>query len=140
MVDISRWFSAVTQNIIVRMVAGKRYSTTDIHENQEKESQRFLKAIHDFNYLFGVPVISDAIPCTEWLDLQGHIRSMKRVAKEFDFFMTSWLEEHLQDNKIQCNKLGRDFIDAMISLMPDLDASIHEHKAENIIKATAMVC
>ncbi|KAF3435936.1 hypothetical protein FNV43_RR23028 [Rhamnella rubrinervis] len=114
MLDISRWFSAVTHNIMVRMLAGKRYSTIDIHEDQYKESQRFLKAIHDFICLFGVPVISDAIPCMEWLDLQGHVR------------------------KFEGDKQGRDFIDAMISLMPDLDASFPGRKAENVIKATAV--
>ncbi|KAF3431673.1 hypothetical protein FNV43_RR26405 [Rhamnella rubrinervis] len=138
MLDISRWFSTVTHNIMVRMLAGKRYSTIDIHEDQYKESQRFLKAIHDFICLFGVPVISYAIPCTEWLDLQGHVRSMKRVAKELDFFMTGWLEERLQNRKFEGDKQGRDFIDAMLSLMPDLDASFPGRKAENVIKATAV--
>lgn len=33
------------------------------------------------------------------MDLLWHIRSMKRSAEELDCFLSSWLEEHVQNMK-----------------------------------------
>ncbi|XP_015892303.3 xanthotoxin 5-hydroxylase CYP82C4 isoform X1 [Ziziphus jujuba] len=131
-VDIGRWFSTVVLNIIVRMVASKRYS----NDEKDEESKRFIQAIHEFMHLSGVLVVSDVIPGIEWLDLLGHIASMKCIAKELDEIISSWLEEHLQNRKDE----GRDFLDEMVSSMADDDASIYGYKTQNVIKATALYC
>ncbi|KAL6328864.1 hypothetical protein AAG906_003881 [Vitis piasezkii] len=43
-----------------------------------------LAAIKKFLSLVGAFVVSDVIPFLEWVDLQGHLSSMKLVAKELD--------------------------------------------------------
>ncbi|KAH7537073.1 hypothetical protein FEM48_Zijuj03G0053400 [Ziziphus jujuba var. spinosa] len=139
MVDMSRWFSSVILNILVGMISGKRYSSKD--DDEDGESRRFIKAIHEFMYLVGMNVVSDVIPGTEWLDLQGHIKAMKANAKRLDYFMSTWLDEHLQKRKDGKMKEERDFIDALISYMADdedADGSIFGFKTQNVIKATAV--
>ncbi|XP_015892336.3 xanthotoxin 5-hydroxylase CYP82C4 [Ziziphus jujuba] len=133
MVDMNLWFSTLALNMMSRMIAGKRYSSND----NDEESKRFVKTIKDFMYLGGVHLVSDVVPGIEWLDLQGHIRFMKHNGKELDYFMSSWLEEHLQNRERQgLLKEDRDLIDTMLSLFAH-DDSIYGHKAETVIKATA---
>lgn len=140
-VDMSGWFSTVILNIIVGMIAGIRYSSDN---DDDGESRRFIKAIQDFMYLVGMNVVSDVIPGIEWLDLQGYIKSMKANASELDYFMSGWLEEHLQKRKDDKMKEERhDFIDALISSMAydeDEDGSVFGFKSQNVIKAIAVVC
>ncbi|PON59360.1 Cytochrome P450, E-class, group I, partial [Trema orientale] len=130
-VDMSRWFSCVTMNTIVRMVFGKR--------NGVIEHRRFVKAIQDFMYLSGVFVPSDYIPYTEWLDFQGYAGSMKRVAKELDQIMSRWLEDHLTNRpRSDGGKEERDFVGSMLSLFKDDASLICGHHRQTVIKATAL--
>ncbi|KAA8550580.1 hypothetical protein F0562_002264 [Nyssa sinensis] len=63
------------------------------------------------------------IPRMEWLDLQGHVRSMKRNAEESEFFVGRWLEEHFQSKeKGEKKKEECDFMDVMISLFAKDDS------------------
>ncbi|KAL5788476.1 hypothetical protein ACOSP7_005425 [Xanthoceras sorbifolium] len=57
-VEIKERFSHLSANVIVRMIAGKRYFGTDDHE----ESRRFQKAIGNFFYLIRLYFISNTVP------------------------------------------------------------------------------
>ncbi|KAA8550579.1 hypothetical protein F0562_002263 [Nyssa sinensis] len=134
--DMSQWFGQVINNMILRMVAGKRYHIGEA-EN-DRESMRFRKAIGEFMYLSGVFVLSDVIPHIEWLDLQGHVRSMKRIAEELEFFVGKWLEEHFKSRENgEKKKEECDFMDVMISLLAK-HGLFHGHKSEDVIKATVL--
>ncbi|TXG52934.1 hypothetical protein EZV62_022103 [Acer yangbiense] len=62
-------FGALGMNVIVRMIAGKRYLGTD-----EEESSRFQKALGDFFPLVGLVLVSDTVPFLGWLDVvNGYI-------------------------------------------------------------------
>ncbi|KAK1398094.1 Cytochrome P450, family 82, subfamily C, polypeptide 4 [Heracleum sosnowskyi] len=137
--DMAKWLQQVIANIMTQMIARKRYSSIGQGET-EMESRRFKKAFEDFFYLVGAFELSNVIPFTEWMDLQGNRRAMKRTAKELDFFMSSWLDEHIQRRGKQGQlKEDRDFIDVMISLFEEeSDALIYGHKKEDVIKATVM--
>ncbi|EEF31305.1 cytochrome P450, putative [Ricinus communis] len=56
---------------------------------------------------------------------------------ELDYFMSKWLEEHLQSWKDEQVTEERDFIDALLSSVEDQN-SLDEHKKENVVKATAL--
>ncbi|KAK9280722.1 hypothetical protein L1049_003610 [Liquidambar formosana] len=132
-VDMNQWFGHATLNVLVQMIAGKRYGGV----GDDRESQRFRRAMREFMYLTGAFVLSDVIPYIEWMDLQGHVRSMKRNAEELEYFMGSWLEEHKKRRREGVVKEGGDFIDVMLSSF-DADALVSGHKSETIIKATAL--
>ena len=90
-------------------------------------------------YLAAVFEVSDVIPRLEWLDLQGRLRAMKRTAKEMDYFMSMWLEEHIQRRPNGPLKGEEtDFMDVMLSLFSE-EELLEGHKRETIIKATAQV-
>lgn len=134
-VVISDWIGRLSLNIITKVIAGKRYFGND---GNDEEAQHIGKIIKDFMYAAGVPVISDLIPFLKWIDLFGQVKFMKRVAKEFDSLVGSWVDEHTTrrvNGDEPSDKL--DFIDVMLSKIEE--NSMFGHTRETIIKATATV-
>jgi hypothetical protein len=66
LVELNWWLDELTLNVVVRMVAGKRYfgasATCD-----DGEARRCQKAISQFFHLIGIFVVSDALPFLWWL-------------------------------------------------------------------------
>ncbi|KAG6743505.1 hypothetical protein POTOM_052201 [Populus tomentosa] len=134
LVDMSQWFSCVIANVMFRLIAGKRYCS-----GIGKDSGAFGGLIKEFFYLGGVFVISDLIPFTKWMDLQGHVKSMKRVAKELDHVVSGWLVEHLQRREEgRVRKEEKDFMDVMLESLAVGDDPIFGYKRETIVKGTAL--
>ncbi|CAL5387193.1 unnamed protein product [Camellia sinensis] len=65
---------------------------------------------------------------------------MKKNGKEIDYFMSMWLEEHVQSRREgKVKKDERDFMDLLLSCFPeDGDGLVFGRKSEDIIKATAL--
>ncbi|CAI9778629.1 unnamed protein product [Fraxinus pennsylvanica] len=131
-VVMSEWFEHLSLNIIVKMIAGKRYAGTE-------EARSFKKVIKEFMYVSGQFVLSDAVPLPllSWIDFQGHIKSMKRISKELSLITESWIDEHVKGNLK--GELGneQDFIDVMLSAIDDKFTN-YGHSKETIIKATIL--
>jgi cytochrome P450 family 82 subfamily G polypeptide 1 len=137
-VPISKYLDHMTFNIIVRMIAGKRFGGETINQ-EDSEAWRLRNAIKDATYLSGVFVFADAIPFLSWFDFQGHVGFMKRTFKEMDFILDKWMHEHFRKrDEGQNGKSQDDFMDVLISMFEEHD-EICGHKREVVIKATAMV-
>ncbi|RVW62150.1 Protopine 6-monooxygenase [Vitis vinifera] len=132
-VVISEWFEHLTFNVVLRMVAGKRYFNNVVHGGEEARSA--IAAIKKVLLLVGASVASDVIPFLEWVDLQGHLSSMKLVAKEMDSLIESWVKEHTGRLNSEASS-SLDFIDIMLTKLKD--ASLFGYSRETIIKATVL--
>ncbi|KAK2367254.1 cytochrome P450 CYP82D47 [Trifolium repens] len=111
-VVISEWMEKLTFNIITKMIGGKRIYAYDIS---------------------GEFVPSDLIPILGWFGFQGQVlKSMKKVSRDLDKLVGSWIEEH---EVVGVNKSNdkQDFIDVMLSVIDDDPAS--GHNRDTIIKA-----
>lgn len=141
LVELNRWLEDMTLNVIVRMVAGKRYFGAAA-ASDSSEARRCQKAINQFFRLIGIFVVSDALPFLWWLDLQGHERAMKTTAKELDSILEGWLEEHRQRRVSSLIKAEgeQDFIDVMLSLQEEGRLSGFQYDSETSIKSTCLVC
>ncbi|KAG9450935.1 hypothetical protein H6P81_010900 [Aristolochia fimbriata] len=116
LVDMKAWCGDLGFNNILMAVVGKRYFGTNKSED-EVTARRFQKALIDFFIQSGKPVPSDAIPFLEWLDVGGHIRAMKKTAKELDSIATIWLKERRERMASgEPNGPARDFLDVMLNL------------------------
>nr|XP_007134139.1 hypothetical protein PHAVU_010G022600g [Phaseolus vulgaris]ESW06133.1 hypothetical protein PHAVU_010G022600g [Phaseolus vulgaris] len=135
-VAISNLLEHTTFNIIVRMIAGKRFGGDTVNQ-EDNEAWKLRKSIRDSTYLFGVFVVADAIPSLSWFDFQGYVSFMKRTAKQTDLILQKWMEEHLRD-RVRDGKCERDFMDVMISTFEEQE-EICGYKKETVIKATAML-
>ncbi|KAK8678502.1 hypothetical protein V6N13_144000 [Hibiscus sabdariffa] len=82
-VEMKKWVGDLNLNVILRMIAGKRFFGS-VKESDEQEARRCRKAVREFFHFSGLFVVRDAIPFLGWLDLGGHEKAMKKTAKEFD--------------------------------------------------------
>ncbi|KAK6287954.1 hypothetical protein POUND7_014133 [Theobroma cacao] len=136
LVDMKQWFGDLTHNIALRMVGGKRFFGPNA-DCEEAEARRCQKVMRDSAYLFGVFVVSDALPFIGWLDFQGYEKAMKRTAKELDILLGGWLEEHKQKKHLGGGlKKEQDFMDVMLNILED--AKITSFDADTINKATCL--
>ncbi|TQE12402.1 hypothetical protein C1H46_002055 [Malus baccata] len=138
-VMISEWLEHLTLNVITEMIAGKRYfdwGKVGNDSDNEGEDKRIREMVEEFMLVFGKPVFSDVIGLPDWIDLMGQVKNLKRIAKELDSLLASWIEEHNNARKEIDSKDKLDFIDVMLSVIED--NSMLGHARETVIKATAM--
>lgn len=141
-VVMCKWLEHLTLNIITEMVAGKRYFESfdgEKNSGSDGEAERVGKIIKDFMAISGAPVISDMLPIPKWIDsVFGKLGVMKRIGKDLDCLMQSWIEEHKQKSKTdQSIRNKQDFIDVMLSVIED-DFEFGFSR-ETIIKGTITV-
>jgi cytochrome P450 len=139
LVELKQWFGDMSLNVILRMVVGKRYfSVGAVGDENAAGERRCQTALEEFFRLFGLFVVSDAIPFLGWLDFGGHERAMKKTAKELDSFLGEWLEEHKRKRASGAVAGGeQDFMDVMLSV---LDGKVLAgYDADTINKATCLV-
>ncbi|MCD7450744.1 hypothetical protein HAX54_008381 [Datura stramonium] len=136
-INISKWFEKLTLNIIVKMIAGKRYESLE----EDEEAQCFRKAFAKIMYLAGQFILYDAIPLQifKYVDFQGHIKTMKQIHKDLDDILQSWVDEHMEKKKkVECEDNEQDCIDAMLSVTKPEDFKEYGYSRETVIKATVL--
>lgn len=137
-VVISEWLEELTLNIIVRTIAGKRYSDSKVGDRID--ARYFKKVVKEYMYISGKLDLSDVIPLPllRWLDPLGHIKSMKRLFKELDAIMQIWIDEHVEKRKMKSISSGTEqsFIDILLSAIEDDFA--FGYSRETLVKATIM--
>ncbi|CAN4100701.1 unnamed protein product [Withania somnifera] len=144
-VDIGHWFDDMMLNITVKMIGGKRYSQVGDKEEEKEEAERFRKAFNETMYYLALVGIEDAfpIPLLQWLDLQGNIKVMKRIADEMDVILQRWLDDHtnkrkmMNDQSINGDDDDQDLIDIMLTELNEDDFQ-YGYSRETIIKATML--
>lgn len=140
LVDMKQWFGDLTLNVALKMVGGKPYYEGCDNGSAEGEARKYKKDMRDWMCLFGVFVLSDAIPFLGWLDINGYEKAMKRIASKLDVLAEGWLEEHKSKRKRGLGMNGKeeqDFMDVMLNVLQD--AGICGYDSDTIIKATCLV-
>lgn len=138
-VVISDWFEQLTLNTIMMMIGGKKYTEGDGNDAESAEARSFRNIVKQFMYISGQFVVSDSIPFPplRWLDLQGHIKSMKRIADELSSVSEGWIDEHVERRRIDGIGNDKDFIDVMLTAVDDKFTRFG-HTRDIIIKATIL--
>lgn len=139
LVEMKRWFSDITLNVILKIIVSKRYVDYASH-GEEKPSDEWRDSLRAFLELSGMFVASDALPFLRWLDLGGAEKAMKRTAKNLDHAVEKWLEEHKQKKASGTAKGEDDFMDLMLSVDLDDAKELSNRSADTITKATCLVC
>jgi typhasterol/6-deoxotyphasterol 2alpha-hydroxylase len=85
--------------VISRMVLGKKYVETaeDAAEGgapAAATAAEFRELVDEFSVLNSAFNIGDYVPWLDWLDLQGYVRRMKKMSRQFDRFLEHVLDEH----------------------------------------------
>ncbi|WCJ37984.1 cytochrome P450 family 82 subfamily C polypeptide 4 [Euphorbia peplus] len=129
-VDMSELLESMVMNIITNMIAGKRYCDV------AKGGRHIGEIMRDFMLVAGAFVPSDIFPFLKWtesFEFLRTVKSCKRIIKELDDVIESWVQEHEMQINSEENK---DFIDVLLSKAQD-DAQFGNSR-RTVIKATAM--
>ncbi|XP_050204567.1 cytochrome P450 CYP82D47-like isoform X2 [Mercurialis annua] len=136
LIEMKKWFNDINMNVILRMVAGKRYFGISA-AGDEEEAHRFQKAAREFFHLAGVYVLRDAFPLLGWMDFGGYEKAMKKTAKEFDTIIGGWLEEHRRKRDIsEVGDKDKDFIDVLMLVLDGINLSGYD--PDTVRKATTV--
>ncbi|VFQ86311.1 unnamed protein product [Cuscuta campestris] len=148
-VDMSQWFGHLTLNLIVKLIAGRRYTyrpNSAAAGGEEEEARCMTKVFKEIMRLVGELAPGDSFYPTRLvrgLDLGGQIASMKRVSKAMDAILESWIEDHVKTRRSSANDGkgddDRDFIDVMLSVIDrKFHSAGHSYSRETIIKAASL--
>ncbi|KEH37856.1 putative cytochrome P450 [Medicago truncatula] len=132
-VEMKRFLGDMNLNVIMRMIAGKRYSN---ESGDEREVRKVRWVFREFFRLTGLFVVGDAIPFLGWLDLGGHVKEMKKAAREMDSVVCGWLEDHRNKNDVGETKMEQDFIDVLLSVLHGVH--LDGYDVDTVIKATCL--
>ncbi|MCL7043847.1 hypothetical protein MKW94_017225, partial [Papaver nudicaule] len=138
LVEMNEWFGDLAFNVVARMIAGKRYFGKSTN-CEEKETRRYREALNDCMHLVGIFVVSDAVPFLGCLDFQGYQKRMKKTAKEIDYFLGKWVDEHrqyLKDKHLSEIDQQDDFINVLLLNLND--QPIYGRDPDTIIKSTCL--
>ncbi|KAL2334968.1 hypothetical protein Fmac_016181 [Flemingia macrophylla] len=133
--DMKQWLRELASNVVVRMMAGKRYFGEKAVV-EEREAQRWLRELREYLRLMGAFGLGDAVPWLRWLDLGGQERAMKENFREVDAVVGEWLEEHRRERDLNGEVVDGDFIHVMLSMIDG--TAVHGFDSDTVIKANAV--
>ncbi|CAK7338694.1 unnamed protein product [Dovyalis caffra] len=137
MVELKQWVGDINLNVILRMIAGKRYYGAGV-VTDENEARRCQRAMREFFHLTGLFVLRDAAPFLGWLDWGGHEKAMKKNAEELDSIVDQWLEEHRRkkDSAGESANKEEDFMDVLLYALDGINLAGYD--ADTVRKATSL--
>ncbi|CAL5366735.1 unnamed protein product [Camellia sinensis] len=124
-VELKSKFSELTFNIIMRMIAAKRYYGDDDEElSNNEEAKEFREIMRQAFEYSGPSYPGDFLPVLKWIDYQSFEKNLGRLHKKMDAFLQGLIDEHRHD------KRKNTMIDHLLSLQ----ASQPDYYADDIIK------
>ncbi|KAJ4890997.1 Uncharacterized protein Rs2_30745 [Raphanus sativus] len=121
--------SGFTLNVIMRMMAGKRYYGGE--DNAEAKEVREL--ISETFELAGFTYVGDFLPILKLFDFDGYVKRVKKLGSRLDKFMQELVDEHRR------NRGQTEFKNTMITHLLTLQETQPEYYTDEIIKGLVMV-
>ncbi|XP_059428247.1 cytochrome P450 81E8-like [Corylus avellana] len=128
-VELKSMFSEFTFNIIMRMVAGKRYYGYGEDVNDEEKARQIREIISEAFANGGASNLQEFVPLMRWIDRGGLEKRLMRLAKRMDAFLQGLIDE----------KKGNEEGNTMIHHLLYLQKSQPEYYTDQIIKGLIMV-
>ncbi|CAL5353228.1 hypothetical protein CsSME_00041238 [Camellia sinensis var. sinensis] len=130
-VELKSKFSELTFNIMMRMIAGKRYYGGDDEEelSDNEEAKEFREIVSQAFEYAGASYPGDFLPVLRWIDYQSFEKNLGRLYKKMDAFLQGLIDEHRRD------KSKNTMIDHLLSLQE----SQPEYYTDEIIKGLIAV-
>ncbi|KDP32013.1 hypothetical protein JCGZ_12474 [Jatropha curcas] len=125
-VELKSKFKELTFNVIMRMIAGKRYYGEDVTDKEE--GKRFRKIIGEIMSTGGVSNPGDFLPVLNWIDGGKFEKKVIRLGKEVDKFLQDLIDEH------RSKKKNLESMNTMIDHLLTSQESEPEYYTDEIIK------
>ncbi|XP_048502215.1 cytochrome P450 81Q32 [Beta vulgaris subsp. vulgaris] len=91
-VELKSVFRVLVFNILLRMLAGKRYFGEGVVDVEDAE--RFTDIIKEILEFAAASNPADFLPILGWIDYGGYIKRIKRLAKKTDTFLQGLVDQH----------------------------------------------
>lgn len=127
-VELRSVFIEFTLNILMRMVAGKRYYGEEV--TGKEEARQFKDMIEETFSYGGAANPGDFLPILNWISNEGYEKRIRKLAKRTDAFFQGLIDEH-RSKKVSRNTM----IDHLLSLQD----SQPEYYTDQIIKGLILV-
>ncbi|XP_062022488.1 cytochrome P450 81Q32-like [Rosa rugosa] len=101
-------------NVMMKMIAGKRYYSED---GAEEEASSFRELIKELKAIHGISNLNDFFPVLQVVDFQGVEKRMMELMKKMDRFFQNLIDEHrrVRSDGV-CIESKPTLIDIMLSL------------------------
>ncbi|KAF2290809.1 hypothetical protein GH714_015569 [Hevea brasiliensis] len=133
-VELKPMLMELTFNIIMRMVAGKRYYGEEETGKNKAEAMEFREMIAEVFEYAGASYLGDFLPFLQWIDYQGYLKRAMRLGKRTDRLLQDLIDEHRCDEKASSERRNNTMIDHLLSLQE----SKPEYYADEIIKGLVL--
>ncbi|XP_059655123.1 cytochrome P450 736A117-like [Cornus florida] len=119
LVNLSEMFSSLTNDVVCRIVLGRKYS------DSSKSGRKFKELMGDIGELAGAFNVGDYIPWLWWLNkIRGIDAKVEKVGEELDEFLEVVIEDHVDKKKKESNgggsvdqaKTQQDFVDVLLEI------------------------
>ncbi|KAK5775427.1 Isoflavone 2'-hydroxylase [Gossypium arboreum] len=131
-VELKSVFSELTFNIIMRMMAGKRYLGDEATQNSD-EGRPFREMIRELFELAVSSYPGDFLPILQLVDYDGYIKRIKDLGSKTDELMQGMIHEH------RSNKGDLNIKNTMITHLLSMQESQPEYYTDEIIKGLIQV-
>ncbi|KAM5576690.1 cytochrome P450 81E8 [Rosa sericea] len=127
-VEMKSMFNELTFNIIMTMVAGKRYYGDDIDDSDKEEATKFREIMTEVFTYGSASNPADFFPVLKWVGSNGYEKKMSELGKKSDAFLQGLIDEHKGVKR-----------NTMIDHLLSLQESQPEYYTDQIIKGLIMV-
>lgn len=133
-VDMKSTFFELTLNVMMRMIAGKRYYGENITELEE--ARQFKEIVTETFELSGATNIVDFLPFLKWVGLNKVEKRLVTLQGKRDRFMQDLIEERRRRRSDSASKeRSRTMIDVLLSMQEDEP----EYYTDHIIRGMMQV-
>lgn len=136
-VDVKSAFSEMTLNVMMRMIAGKKYYGGDM--SALDEAKRFQGIINDTVRLGGASHMLDFLPVLRWVGFRGIEKGLTDLRERRDQFMQRLLDEHRRIMSESKNNIDGGRRKTMIEVLLSLQESEPEYYTDNTIRTLLLV-
>ncbi|KAL6216662.1 hypothetical protein ACLB2K_009883 [Fragaria x ananassa] len=133
-VDMKSTFFELTLNVLMRVIAGKRYYGED--KTEREEAKRFKQMVVETFQLSGATNIRDYVPFLKYGRANGIEKKLLVLQKKRDKFMQDLIEEH---RKGQSGSVSEQRSKTMVDVLLSLQETEPEYYTDVIIRGLMQV-
>ncbi|KAH7665290.1 Isoflavone 2'-hydroxylase protein [Dioscorea alata] len=121
-------FFALTCNVIMRMIANKRYYV-EADESSSEGGEEFRDIVSETFRYGGASNLADFVPVIRWLGVGGYEKRLKRLRRRRDEFFQQLIDE-LRNRRRECGSRGGESLSPERSTVIELLLSMQEGEPE----------
>ncbi|CAI9101960.1 OLC1v1000134C1 [Oldenlandia corymbosa var. corymbosa] len=139
-VEMRTVFFELTLNVMMRMIAGKRYYAGKNDEVDDEAAKRFREIVSETARVAGVSNLGDFLPILRWLNLDRLDSRLKGLQEKRDGFMQELIQEFkVNGNKINHEEGRGEKNKTLMEVLLGLQENDPEYYTDELIKSLILV-